>query len=133
MVRGLVIVGLAYLAFTYFVPIRNQPRWVTQAELMPVVQTTADLLLSVVPDQSRDYAVIPHHDEVRQAPPQGHDPVADLIHRNGYTAPKKRSHERPDPQNEASNSVPKTTREPVQQKSAVRHQEILWRGRPPGR
>ncbi len=24
-VRGLVIVGLAYLAFTYFVPIRNQP------------------------------------------------------------------------------------------------------------
>src|SRR5580704_288530 len=30
-VRGLVIVGLAYLAFTYFVPIRQHPRWLTEA------------------------------------------------------------------------------------------------------
>src|SRR6201996_1679859 len=30
-VRGLVIVGLAYLAFTYFVPIRNQPNSLTEA------------------------------------------------------------------------------------------------------
>src|SRR5215475_9013018 len=28
-VRGLAIVGLAYLAFTYFVPIRKQPLWIT--------------------------------------------------------------------------------------------------------
>ena len=26
-VRGMVVVGLAYLAFTYFIPIRQQPRW----------------------------------------------------------------------------------------------------------
>jgi membrane protein required for colicin V production len=118
-VRGLVIVGLAYLAFTYFVPIRNQPGWVTRAELMPVVQTTADLLLSVVPDQSRDYASIPHHDEVRQAPAR-HDPVADLIHSDGRAA--ARDDGKPAKtdamgelirRNEAANSVPKTTREPV--------------------
>jgi len=40
-VRGLVIVGLAYMAFTYFVPIRQQPSWITEAKLMPMVQDTA--------------------------------------------------------------------------------------------
>ena len=43
-VRGLVIVGLAYMAFTYFVPIRNQPRWLTEARLLPMVQSAADVL-----------------------------------------------------------------------------------------
>jgi membrane protein required for colicin V production len=125
-VRGLVIIGLAYLAFTYFVPIRNQPRWVTEAQLLPVVQTTADVLLSVVPNQDRGYALIPHHDEVRQAPsPASHDPVADLIHTGGNTAKGDEKPARSDAmgdlirRNEAANSVPKTTREPVQQKSAA--------------
>ena len=34
-VRGLVIVGLAYMAFTYFVPIRKQPAWLTEARSLP--------------------------------------------------------------------------------------------------
>jgi membrane protein required for colicin V production len=107
-VRGLVLVGLAYLAFTYFVPARRHPHWVTEARLLPVVQSSADLLLSVIrPGDS-------HHEVVRQAPPQieqkaaiqpdmspRHDPITDLIR-------------------EKANSVPKTTREPVQQKSAAR-------------
>jgi membrane protein required for colicin V production len=115
-VRGLVLVGLAYLAFTYFVPIRQHPRWVTEARLLPVVQSTADVLLSVVPDHPRDYGY-DRHEVVRQAPPQveqktatpapdmspRHDPMAELIRENGK-----------------ANSVPKTTREPVQQKSAAK-------------
>jgi uncharacterized membrane protein required for colicin V production len=98
-VRGLVIVGLAYLAFTYFVPIRNQPHWVTEARLLPMVQSSADVLLSVVPDHPRDYTYVPKHEEdVRQAPPPAtsHDPMADLIRKN-----------------EAANSVPKTTLKPA--------------------
>jgi uncharacterized membrane protein required for colicin V production len=113
-VRGLVVVGLAYLAFTYFVPIRQQPHWVTEAQLLPVVQSTADVLLSVVPDRPHDYSYAPQHEVIRQAPPQvgasnspdmsnGHDPMADLIRKN-----------------EGANSVPKTTREPVQHKSAAK-------------
>jgi membrane protein required for colicin V production len=109
-VRGLVIVGLAYLAFTYFVPIRNQPHWVTEARLMPMVQSAADVLLSVVPDHPRDYTYVPKHEEdVRQAPPPAisHDPMADLIRKN-----------------EAANSVPKTTPKPasvpVQHKTAAK-------------
>jgi membrane protein required for colicin V production len=111
-VRGLVVVGLAYLAFTYFVPIRRQPHWVTEARLMPVVQSTADVLLSVVPDRPRDY--VADHPEVRQAAPveqrasnppdmsQSHDPMADLIRKN-----------------EAANHVPKAA-PTVQQKSAAK-------------
>lgn len=109
-VRGLVIVGLAYMAFTYFVPIRQQPRWVTEAKLMPMVQDTADILLSVVPNQPHDYAYVPQHkedirQEIRQAPPQveqkaeksarnqpaaapvRHDPMAELI-RKAEKTPK---------------------------------------------
>src|ERR1700712_3264592 len=55
-VRGMVLVGLAYLAFTYFVPIRQHPRWLTQAALLPMVQNTAEVMLSLVPDHSRDLA-----------------------------------------------------------------------------
>src|SRR3954470_6982764 len=93
-VRGLVIVGLAYLAFTYFVPIKQHPHWVTEARLLPVVQSTADVLLSVVPDHPRDYGY-DRHEVVRQAPPQveqktaspvpispRHDPMAELIREN---------------------------------------------------
>lgn len=113
-VRGMVLVGLAYLAFTYFVPIRQQPHWVTEARLLPAVQATADVLLSVVPDHPRDYGY-DRHEVVRQAPPRieqktatpdispRHDPMAELIRDNGK-----------------ANSVPKTTREPVQQKSAAK-------------
>jgi uncharacterized membrane protein required for colicin V production len=112
-VRGMVLVGLAYLAFTYFVPIRQHPNFVTEARLLPIVQSTADVLLSVVPDHDYGYG---RHEVVRQAPSQveqkpanppdmsaRHDPMADLIRENG-----------------TANSVSKTTREPVQQKSAAR-------------
>jgi hypothetical protein len=110
-VRGLVIVGLAYLAFTYFVPIRKQPLWVTEAKLLPIVQDTADVLLTLVPNKSHDYAYVPQHEEIHQAPPQDerkpdqernarnqpasaplkpdlrHDPMAELI-RKAEKAPK---------------------------------------------
>jgi membrane protein required for colicin V production len=100
-VRGLVLVGLAYLAFTYFVPIRNQPGWLTEARLLPIVQSTANVLLTVVPDQSHDYFGDKSSQEtIRQAPPQTnrharnnglsqrHDPMAELIRKNEAAAPK---------------------------------------------
>jgi uncharacterized membrane protein required for colicin V production len=121
-VRGLVIVGLAYLAFTYFVPIRQHPHWVTEARLLPVVQSTADVLLSVVPGQPRDYAYVPQHEVIRQAPSQveqnasnppdtstGHDPMAELIRKNEKAVPKS-----------ANRSALETIKEPVQQKSAAK-------------
>jgi len=119
-VRGLMIVGLAYMAFTYFVPIRNHPSWLTEARLLPIVQSTADIMLTAVPNQPSDYTYLPQHDPIRRAPPQveqnarnqppglsrgglsaGHDPMAELIRNNEQAAPK-------------------SIKEPVQQKSAAK-------------
>jgi membrane protein required for colicin V production len=109
-VRGLVIVAMAYLAFTYFVPIRNQPRWVTQARLLPMVQTAADVLLTLVPERPRDYTYVPKHEEdVRQAPSQletdtrnqsprstgRHDPMAELIRKNEAAKPTPKGASKP--------------------------------------
>lgn len=120
-VRGLVIVGLAYLAFTYFVAVPKQPLWVTEAKLMPIVQDTAEVLLSVVPNQPHDYAYVPQHEEIRQAPPQSeqrpgqdgrsapfkhelrHDPMAELI-RKAEKAPK--SEQKPNPVQQKSAAAP---------------------------
>jgi membrane protein required for colicin V production len=112
-VRGLALVGLAYWAFTYFVPAHKRPIWVTEARLLPLVQSTTDILKAVVSDHPRD-PFAPRETVVRQAPSQierktsnrpdaSHDPMAELIR-----------------ENQTANSVPNTTREPVQQKSAAK-------------
>ena len=77
-VRGLVIMGLAYLAFTYFVPIKEQPIALTQARSLPLIQSSAEVLLSLAPE--RDYA-----DFAATPPKKGeshHDALGDLIRRN---------------------------------------------------
>jgi predicted MFS family arabinose efflux permease len=63
-VRGLAILGIAYLIFTSFVPIRSQPNWLTQARLLPLVQSSSEVLLSLVPNHER-----------RETPPGAAPPV----------------------------------------------------------
>jgi membrane protein required for colicin V production len=48
-VRGLALLGLAYLVFTAFVPIRSQPGWLTTARTLPLIQSSSEVLLSLVP------------------------------------------------------------------------------------
>ena len=55
-VRGLAIVGLAYIAFSYMISVRNQPEWIANAKLLPVIQGSSEVLLSLVPDQHVDTA-----------------------------------------------------------------------------
>jgi membrane protein required for colicin V production len=50
-VRGLAIIGLAYIAFTTVIPVKSQPDMVANAKLLPVIQVSAQALLSLVPDQ----------------------------------------------------------------------------------
>ncbi|MEJ0044547.1 MAG: CvpA family protein [Rhizomicrobium sp.] len=52
-VRGLAILGIAYLVFTAFVPIHSQPRWLTEARTLPMIQSSAEVLLALVPDRDR--------------------------------------------------------------------------------
>jgi len=55
-VRGFAIVGLAYIAFSYMISVRNQPEWIANAKLLPVIQGSSEVLLSLVPDQHVDTA-----------------------------------------------------------------------------
>ncbi len=50
-VRGLAVVGIAYLLFTMLVPVKNQPESVRDARLLPVIRTSAEVLLALVPNQ----------------------------------------------------------------------------------
>jgi membrane protein required for colicin V production len=64
-IRGLAIVGIAYLVFCMIVPIRSQPEWMTSARFLPLIQGSSDVLLSLIPDQHIQTA----RDEAAPAPP----------------------------------------------------------------
>jgi hypothetical protein len=72
-------VGLAYLAFTYFVPIKEQPTALTEARSLPLIQSSAEVLLSLAPERDyADFAVTPPKESGGH-----HDALGDLIRRNG--------------------------------------------------
>ena len=50
-VRGLAIIGLAYIAFSSIVSVRSQPEMIANAKTLPIIQGSAQVLLAVVPDQ----------------------------------------------------------------------------------
>ncbi|MEO8896947.1 MAG: CvpA family protein [Rhizomicrobium sp.] len=77
-VRGLVIVAVAYIAFTHFVPIKEHPAALKEARSLPLIQSSAEVLLSLAPDHAyADFATRPPD---RGA---GHrDALGDLIRRN---------------------------------------------------
>ena len=65
-IRALALVGIMYLIYSAFVPVREQPRMVTNAWFLPVIQSSSEVLLSLVPDQSqraandKPHAALPH-------------------------------------------------------------------------
>jgi membrane protein required for colicin V production len=59
-VRGLVVLGIAYLVFTTFVPIASQPQWLLNARTLPLIQSSAEVVLALVPERDRhDITVTP--------------------------------------------------------------------------
>jgi len=77
-VRGLVIVGVAYIAFTHFVPIKDHPAALKDARSLALIQSSAEVLLSVAPERTyADFAIKPPETKT------GHrDALGDLIRRN---------------------------------------------------
>lgn len=47
--RGLVIVGLSYIAYAAFVPLENHPPTLTEARLFPLIRNSSNILLSLIP------------------------------------------------------------------------------------
>jgi len=66
-VRGLVIIGLVYVAFSEIVPVSSQPAWITKARLRPLINETVVVLATLVPDQTIGKY---HFGTVGPAPPQ---------------------------------------------------------------
>jgi membrane protein required for colicin V production len=85
-VRGLALAALAYLAYTYFVPVPEQGRWVREARSLPLLQSTSQVILSLVPERAR-------HDFTLQAGPpprRAGDAFGALIRDDGRGAPEPR-------------------------------------------
>lgn len=53
--RGLAVVAIAYILFSFVVPVKAQPLWIKNAELLPLVQGSAHALLSLIPQEHADY------------------------------------------------------------------------------
>jgi membrane protein required for colicin V production len=49
--RGLVIVGIGYIAFSALVPLRDHPDSLTHARLYPLIRQTSDVLLGLLPGE----------------------------------------------------------------------------------
>jgi membrane protein required for colicin V production len=47
--RGFVVVSLAYIIFTWMVPIAHQPDVVRKARLLPLIQNSAEVLIALAP------------------------------------------------------------------------------------
>lgn len=64
-VRGLALIGIAYLAISLVIPVRAQPDWLTQARLLPLIQRSSDVILSLIPSRTHlpdaVTAIGPHH------------------------------------------------------------------------
>jgi membrane protein required for colicin V production len=93
--RGLAIVGGLYLLFSIFVPIHNQPKPLREARLLPLIQSSAEVLIALAPNRDRIAA-----EEHLQAPTEGPVPQA---------APPRERESRPAPQRSAGQSAHKRT------------------------
>lgn len=47
--RGLVLVAIAYIVFSLIVAPRDQPGWVRHARLLPLIQSSSEVVLSLLP------------------------------------------------------------------------------------
>jgi membrane protein required for colicin V production len=79
-VRGLAAVALVYLAYTYFVPIPEQARFVKEAQTLPMIQSTSDVILKLVPDRAKHDFAMGAPDSRRSAP--SGDAIGDIIRGN---------------------------------------------------
>src|SRR6184192_2403523 len=74
LVRGLIIVVIAFLFFAWLVPDRSQPDWVRSAKSRVVLQGTGDWLMSMLPDDPESTILKrlrkPKPDEEEAAPGQ---------------------------------------------------------------
>lgn len=92
--RGLIIMVVAFLFFSWLVPDKGQPDWVTNARSRVVLQATGDWLLSVLPDDP-ETAILkrlrPGRDEGEPMEPAGSPAPAQQAPSPVQTVPQTKS------------------------------------------
>ncbi|HXL99956.1 MAG TPA: CvpA family protein [Rhizomicrobium sp.] len=89
-VRGLAIIGFAYILFTSVMQTHDQPKWLTEARSFPLMQNCAQVLLSLVPDRDmaatqRTRDVLAPATNVPQPTPNPRDTAKNSSKRNQKT------------------------------------------------
>ncbi|MBT6406886.1 MAG: CvpA family protein, partial [Rhodospirillaceae bacterium] len=52
MARGAVLVCLVYIAIEWMMPVVDQPAWLRNARTMPLIETGAEMLRSLIPEEA---------------------------------------------------------------------------------
>lgn len=55
MVRGLLLVVIAYLFFKWLVPPDSQPQWIREARTQPILEQAGDMILSLLPENPTEF------------------------------------------------------------------------------
>lgn len=102
--RGIAIVGIAYLVFTAFVPVRSQPEWIVNARLMPVIRASAEIVASLIPDPDVqvDGKRERERSEPEASPPQKPKNINDLLQDHPQDQPFKKTGRKADDEAPAS-------------------------------
>ncbi|HTP76054.1 MAG TPA: CvpA family protein [Rhizomicrobium sp.] len=95
-VRGLAILGIAYLVFTAFVPIRSQPHWLTNARTLPLIQTSSEVILALIPSHYQHDADLPDQkaQDEPKTPPGAVTPKTAKHAKKGYGVGDRRALDR---------------------------------------
>ncbi len=54
LLRGALLISLAYLAFNWVQPVKDQPEWLRSAKTMPLIEQGADLIITLIPEKFLD-------------------------------------------------------------------------------
>jgi len=65
--RGAVLVCIAYMVLTWFLPTNDQPAWIRNARVTPLVEQASAALLKLVPANSRAQGITTVDDSLRKA------------------------------------------------------------------
>ena len=69
--RGLVIVGLSYIAYASFVPLEEHPATLTEARLFPLIRNSGNILLSLMPGSDSEGGAVSRDEAPEEAKTYG--------------------------------------------------------------
>lgn len=126
--RGFAIVGILYLIFTAWVPFRSQPYWVVEAKLFPVIRASAEVVASLIPDQSiRAPGLAKEPDDpIAEKLREPADPIAEKLRETDRKASRPRHYTEPAPAAAPRPAKPKAAK-PVKKTYGAKDRHALDR------